>query len=832
MPPLVRSLLLCGCAVLAAVPALAAAESAGAAPPGEFVLPAAGEATEDRNPTTRTVSLTVPLRSNGAYLGDVPVTIDPDDVVRLPAARLADLLAPLLGAEAAQALRSAPRLTEAGLAKAGIVLRYNALELALDVTISGDRLAVRNIEVSPLAPQVVGTFIAPARLSGYLNIRGNLDYLHDGAGGLQAPGTFLDGAARIGDIVVEGEAFWQPGGEGRDLVRNGARLVYDDRDSLTRWTAGDLQPVGRGYQALPDIAGLSVFRTYGVLEPQRIARPRGGRAFTLLRPSTVEVEVNGQVLRRVQLDPGNFDLRDFPFAQGSNDVRVVLVDEAGGREVLNFNVFFDQAQLEPGLTEFGLYAGVLASRGRSGPAYSDRPAVTGFVRRGMSERLTLGGNFQADDRVQMGGAEALWSTRIGTFGALVAASNNRDFGIGTAATLTFQRLDSFAADGGSDSLNLFIERRSANFSILGLETPLNPFSWEAGGSYSRSIGPDLFAGIDGRYSKGRGAQDDVFFSRASLGYRLSDKISLSADVRWERDNVARQVSGWLTATIRLGAYSTLRADYDTRFDRARLSYATFRGQGVGAYNVNADVDRSAAGSAVNVAGTYFGNRAEIGVAHFGNFANTFGPSLAQRSSVRFGTSLAYADGAVSVGRPIFDSFAVVRGHPSLKGASIEVEPGPAGLMARTGALGTAIQPNLAAFLTRTINVEAPASSATADLGQGTFRVLPSYRSGYVLTVGSAYNVSAIGTLVNASGEPLSLVTGTATLLGDTPGPAPITVFTNRQGRFGITGLGPGRWLIRMNDTGSTFVLDIAEDAEGVIKVGELRPELPTEREMR
>ena len=808
--------------------ALAAASTAALAQPVEpstapLTIPSTGE---DINPTSRTVTLTVPLRDGGRSLGDVIVEIEPDDSIRLSAARLYALLEGLLGREALTAMRASPQPSLAALDAAGVRLRYNAQELAIDLAIAGEVRASRSIQVSSLDPELVGRALAPAKFSAYLNLRSSLDYLH-GDGGAQAPVTFLDGAARLFGIVAEGEGIWQPGESGRQFYRAGSRLVYDDQERLVRWTAGDLQPLGRAFQALPEMAGLSVYRSYGVLQPQRIARPRGDRSFSLARPSTVEVQVNGQVVRRVQLDPGNYDLRDFPFTQGSNDVRLFIVDDSGRSQVLSFNIFLDQAQLGRGLTEFGLYAGVLTGSGLRGIDYSDNLAATGFIRHGVNDRLTLGANLQGDRRTQMGGGEALWSSPIGTFGATASLSHSRARGMGHAVVLTFQRVVT-AGELGGDSLNLFVERRSRDFAVLGAFALDNPFAWEAGGGYARPLTRSLYAGVDGRYSRGRGVQPDVYNARLNAGLRVNDRLSVTAEARYEKDSFARRLSGLLTATLRLGRYSNLRGEFDTRFDRARLSYSTFRGQGVGAYNVVADLDRSDAGSGVNVAANYFANRAELGFSHFGTFENTFGSSLAQRSSLRLASSLAFADGALSLGRPIYDSFAIVRGHRSLERASIEVERTPFGYIAETGTLGTAVHPSLPAYIDRTITVDAPAAPATADLGTGAYRVIPPYRGGYLLTVGSAYNVTAIGRLLNREGEPVALASGTVTELGQ-QGREPRTVFTNREGRFGAVGLAPGRWRIDLNDeANSSFVIDVPRDAKGVLQVGELRPAVPAE----
>ncbi len=78
-------------------------------------------------------------------------------------------------------------------------------------------------------------------------------------------------------------------------------------------------------------------------------------------------------MRRLQLAPGNYNLRDFPFAQGGNDIRLNVLDDTGRSEVLRFNIFLDQTQLAKDLDEFGLYVGVKAPLTAGGPDITDCP---------------------------------------------------------------------------------------------------------------------------------------------------------------------------------------------------------------------------------------------------------------------------------------------------------------------------------------------------------------------------------------------------------------------------------------------------------------------------
>lgn len=794
---------------------------------GADQLPVPAFRSQRLNPTARAVVLTVPAKDGSNFLGDIPLQIGTDDHLSFPSARALQVLADVLAPDVLETLRSSfgtrAEVGPGDFAPAGITVDYDPRTLELRFQIPVERRASRSLSVSSLDRAQVGAMIKPANFSAYINVRSSLDLVEEGAGtGFQAPIQLLDAAVRVGPVVAESDAIWQPRGFGPDFQRLGSRFVFDDTKHLMRITVGDLQTQARGFQSAPDMAGLSIFRSYSVLNPQQVVRPRGDRAFRLDRASTVEVIVNGQQVRRLQLAPGNYDLRDFPFAQGANDIRLNILDDTGRSEVVRFNIFLDQTQLAKGLSEFGLYAGVKAPLGLRGPTYTDQWIVSGYYRRGLSDAITLGANFQADTQSRMGGLETVLGTSIGTIGTNVSVSHVAGIGSGHAFQATFQRLIQ-RPSGLGDTFNLFVERRSRRFAPVSFFLPSNPYEFEVGGGYTHSFTSALYAGVDARFSKGRDQRPDVHNYRLSAGWRLSDRATLNAEARYQADTIGKQFSGFLSLVVRLGRYSTVRSEYDSRDNRARTSFQTLQGSGVGSYNISADVDRSDGGAGMNVNANYFSNRAELGFSHFGTFTDGFGRSVNQRSTFRLGTSLALADGAVSVGRPIYDSFAIVKPHRSLAKADVLLEPTPFGYAASTGKLGAATMPGLPAYADRTVPMEVKDAPAGTDIGQGSFRVFPPYRSGYVVTVGSDYKVTALGTMMDADGQPVALVSGTASELAH-PERTQQTVFTNRQGRFGATGLAPGKWRIEMLDAAkSAFIIDIPADAKGIVQLGPITP---------
>lgn len=817
-------LLACGCAVGAARPALAqeAAPSAtgGLQPP---------TAPTRLNPTGRDITLQSPLRDGPFILGEIDFVLGADDSLRVNAQRLLALLTPALEPVQAEALATALAgksfVTAAELAPLGYDLRYDPETIGVTIGIPAQARTTRELRLRRFDEEYVGDFEEPATLSGYVNFRTFTDINWDGPdSGLRAPNALIDSAIRYRGFVLENEATLRLSGGGRTFIREGSRIVYDDRERLARWTLGDLRTVSRGFSSSPQMAGVSVVRQYSVLEPQRNVQPRGDRTFTLTRPSTVEAFVNGQSVRRIRLEPGSYNVRDFPFVQGSNNVRLLIEDDAGGVETLEFSLFFDRTLLAEGLTEFGLFAGFESNFNDGVRSYDlDEPVASGFFRRGVTDALTAGANFSASRRGALIGGEVVAATRFGTLGGDLAASYVDGIGSGYAFNLSLLRDWGGRGGGTGRSVSFGVEHRSRNFANPTEDFVDNRFAWDLTATYAQSLGARQFISLTGQYSIGRGTFTNEKSARLQYGLQINDRINLTVEGIYEdRQLFGEEYGVRVRLTFRLGRRSSAQAEYDSRFERGRLSYQTSRGEGVGSWTASADADIGEDNVGFNGNATYLANRAELGFSHATSFDISGSSIESQRSSFRLGTALVFADGNLALSRPIFDSFAMVRPHSSLEGAPVYVDPREDSYTARSGVFGPAVEPNLAAFSERVITFDVPTAPAGYDLGRGNARLFPPYRSGYLITAGSEYSVTAVGTLLGANGQPVSLLAGRAIEL-DAPDRAPVTVFTNRTGRFGITGLRPGRWRIEMpTEPAQSVIIEVPAGERGVLRLGNVQ----------
>jgi outer membrane usher protein len=786
------------------------------------------------NPTGKALRFIVPVSDGPTYLGDVELIVAPDDSLSIVAPRLEQLLEPLLKRDIFEKLRTRiggdAEVSAATLGEFGIRIAYDDAKLALAVSVPVEerelsRLSLRSAYANG------GETLAPAGVSGYVNLRGAMDLSEQGSEtGISAPEFALDGAMRLGEVVAESEGYasFRPSVPG--FRRTGSRLVYDDLNRTMRWQAGDLHPLAQTFQSTPNMAGLSVTRLYSILDPQREVRSSGAQSFSLFAPSVVETVVNGRIVERRTLQPGNYSLNDFPLADGANRVQLQIEDPTGQRRTIDFDLYYSRTLLAPGLVEFSAIAGVYANPSFDGISYTDDWAASGFVRKGITQQLTAGANFQADRLAQQGGVELLFGSAPGLIGANLSLSQRNTGQEGFAGSLTFEKTTTGNGYDGQ-SFHASAEIRSKDFATPGQLPRSEAIKWRLLAGYSKNFSRDRFVTADIQYARNRLTSQNQISSRVGFGFRMNRDVGGTIEVQYDHGVFRDGFVARFGIRKRFGLRSNAHADVDTD-GTFRAGYQTGGGDGIGAWSGDFDLVRNVDDASLNANAYYAGNRFEGIVNQTVDYDESSDRLTSARTSLRFATAIAFADGAVAIGRPVTDSFLIARAHSSLDGHPVRVDPRATGEMARSGTLGPALVGNLSPYSERTMLYEVDNPPTGYDLGAGNVQIDPKYRAGYSLTVGSDYHLLVVGKLLNRLGEPISLLTGTATELAAPKRPG-ITVFTTRDGRFVAQGLRPGRWRIAMaSEPPAVFEFDLpgetAGSAQGMIRIGTLK-ETPQEQ---
>lgn len=736
-------------------------------------------------------------------------------------------LAPEARARAEALVKNNQRVSFDALRGLGIDVTFDRMAITLKVELPN---SLREVQELPLRqtvrPDQAVELIPPAGVSGYATMRFGTALIQESR---NEPAGFAETAAdvrmavNIHGVVAEG-TFTYDEARKHTFGREDLRLSYDDTTRLIRYEAGDLSVPTASLQGRPRIAGVSVFRNFGI-DPYKITQPINSQSFELTRPARVQVYVNGNFVREFNLQGGRYMVRDLPLASSaSNDIELRIIYGSGETELLRFPAFFDYELLEQGLLDFGFSGGVPYREDNGIRRYdSSTHAVSGFLRYGLTKTLTVGANWQGNDRTDLVGVDFTWASFLGTF-RLQAAGNARDPGRNTSQmSLGYRWLGTDRQ--AARSLDLFALHTGRDFRTLDLGSQRNRSIWEWRARYSQNINERARIQLYGNYEKNRGGFRDSY----SVGSSFSQQFglgSLTLGAEYRRTDDRSGIVARAGVTIPFGR-DTMTSDFSTDKNTARIQYARTPDDSVGAVGFAAGMDRSDDSNRVFGRVSYEGNRFRAEVEQIAQGYVGDRRSRDMRTRITAGSSLVFADGQFALSRPVYDSFAVFKlnktagDYPLVVDARTGFGSSKTRYGARSGALGPAVLPDLSSYYVRPVQVDAPDAPPGNSLGGVVYNLRPGYRGGFAIKVGSEAAVSAVGTLVDGNGEAVALAAGEVKNLTEPGKYPPSTIFTNRAGRFFAEKLVPGhRYEVVLNvgGTAMSFGFEVPADARGTIRM--------------
>lgn len=783
-------------------------------------------------------ALTLPLVLNGRYLGDLAGEVSIDGKARVEYERLVSLLAHHLDETALARLREQTPTqglySVSGASVSPLELQYVPAELAIRVEAPHEFFVTRQLSLSGSGQPDPEEFLAPARASAALNVLYNQEYQHrspDGELGRLPANALLEARGNFGGrngLNLAGAGIYAEGTENR-FQRRDARIFHDNMATATRYTLGDITPGVRGFQQSPRLGGGSISRLYGEIQPYRNIRSSGQRELILERPSTVDVEVDGVVVRTERLLPGRYQIEDFPLAIGNNDVRLLVEDDFGRREAAQFDPYHHPELLAPGTRLFDLSAGRIQDNEFGGSLrYSNQHALTGFLEQGLTERTTLGTDLQVSESgyhatglgVRSGHAAGITGLNLSASGFHSGAGET-----GYAAGLSHQWN---RAPEAEFPVNLGFQ---GEYFQSDYRTLLDP---EMASNRRLAAGARVQFGLPRSWSAGVGVQrqdfhDETLVQRRqdlSLSRSFSGRGNLFASVQRTTGGAIGADADRYAASVglswRLGERGLVRSQYLTRDQRSRVAAQRLGGRGIHDLSGRASVSRSDQDEEVAADLRYRGNRANVAVQSRGT-SQTGLPSMDDsRSTARLETGLAFADGRFGVAPRVSNGFVLYRPHESLRGHPLTIaDGGGRRVRGRSDVLGPPTVPLQRAYLPENLDIAVESLPMGYDLGAQRESLLPGAFSGHVIPVGSDESRTILGYLVDESGDNFPQLTGHLVRITDGHR---IPLFTNRMGRFVAERVAPGEYRMELGRWQSRETLTISSDSESLIDAGILEME--------
>lgn len=587
-----------------------------------------------------------------------------------------------------------------------------------------------------------------------------------------------------------------------DVVRGLSAVTREEPERLRRWTAGDGVATAGPLGGTLVLGGLSL-ETDFTLDPWFVRQPLPRASAVTLTPSTLEVYVNGRLVRRDTVAPGTIDLSNVPVEAGAGSVRTVLRDAFGRTQEVSSSYYFSGGLLTPGVNDYGAYAGFRRSGlGAQSFEYAS-PVGIGRWRRGITDGFTGGGRLEVGQGLVSGGPVLDALVPFGEIEAAVAGSAGAGSS-GLAGSLAWTRTSR------KTMLGLRAISMSPAYSHASLTASQDRAALQTSGFATFAVAERATLGIEATAARMRSGDESGSVNlRATLGFGRG--ASLMASMGWARETTgAAGPVATLLFTHVLGSPGVANATTDRSASGQTLSSVGLErplpaGSGIG-YRFNTSAGDGAMSSALVQAQ---GEHGRLEAAYDRVAGRGTGYATASGAVV-------WMDREVSFTRALQEGYALVQ-VPGVEGVRVDLNGSEVG---RTNARGNLLVPGLLPYNANRVAIhpaDVPIDYALESVEQ---LVAPGRRIGAAVR----FDVKKIQTLtgvvlVAEAGRDVAPAYGEMRVSGARE-PCPL----GKDGRFYVETLAAGRHEAEVEYAGGrcSLVLVVPESADALTDVGSLR----------
>lgn len=740
----------------------------------------------------------------------------------IESAALFEILSPRLKPDVFEALKARVKaegvLSWRDLEAVGLSVQFSESTLELSIGIPLKFRGRANLDLNPL--EDARALQRPTTPSGHLNLRvTGTTQSGGGAPVTQSTSGRAEFVENVNGFVFESAGDYQDTGNPEQWRRQDTRITKDDEDRMIRYTAGDLTLQNRGFQLSPSVAGFSISREFSI-QPYRTMKPLGNTEIQIQRPSTLEVYVNGFLYSQLRLNPGRFNVRDFPLVNGQNNVKIKIRDDLGQEETFDFSVLFENSILPEGLHEFSYSTGAPWRESGADRAYDGTGLLTSvFHRYGWSDEVTVGVNFQNYLNQSLPGLEYSRISEPGYF-SLEAAS--RDGGKSSAQKLRYRSLDRMFGVDLKTLFTLEYEHHDDDFTPLSTTavTPA-PTNQRVDAQITRRLTDLSMISIGGTDERG------VLETANQKTYRVQAIWAFNPWTRFELN--CSRLNGAITEDRYLvsffwseprGKYS-VNSYYDSSLKTSNLTLNRNNLYFYDDYRLSANVQNQPTGTSGDLSGEYL---TQIGSVRAEQISSRLGGIDSSTSRIGVNTGLAWVGTHAALTQPVTDSFVLVEANRIPPKAKLVINPnGDYGELRGEGQLGprtATVLRNYGSYYRGQVNLDSTGLPFGYLLDKEFYFVQPTYRSGLLITVDLSAKILVRGRLVFANGEAVAFVSGNVTnAKGEL---VDNNFFTNKDGRFLLDGLELGEYTVTTERPDlPSFKVTVVEAADNRLSLGDI-----------
>lgn len=595
---------------------------------------------------------------------------------------------------------------------------------------------------------------------------------------------------------------------GARVVRGLTNVTHDDRESLRRWVLGDTFTSAGGLGGSLFIAGLSVSRNFS-LNPYFVRYPTFGFSGFATTPSTLDVYVNGNIVKRQEVAPGTFQLAGLLPPAGTGSMSVVVRDAFGQERVLTSGLYASTNVLAKGLSEYTYNLGFRRDN-LSIASWDYGPlSFLGLHRYGFSDSFTGEFRLEADNHVVSGGPGFAWNLPVGEIDGYVAAS--RDSGQSGAAGFLSYRFIGHPANFG-----VSLRAMTHHYAILGLRADQDRPLWDGnayvGAQFGRFLSPSLqFSGTVPR--------DTPSFQRVALTNTssLTRDLNLFVSVSRVFRSQAAGTEAFVGLSYLLGQMSSALASYSRQDGANTASLEVQKSLPVGT-GFGYRFSGSAGDLPANASGLVQYN------APFGRYEATVNRVAGENSSsLTASGGIVVLGGTIQATRPVTDSFALIKlpGVGDVRGYAANQEVGT------TDSVGNLLISNLIPYYGNQIRIADTDFPLDYEVGSVQRTIATPYRGGAVVTFPIRRITTVTGRiLLSSKGDEIVPAYGGLTVEG--PDGKSLVSPVGGDGGFYFEGLPAGKHAatLEYREAVCRLMLEIPASSLAFVNLGTVRCTLP------
>ncbi|MBR8397395.1 fimbrial biogenesis outer membrane usher protein [Burkholderia cenocepacia] len=478
------------------------------------------------------------------------------------------------------------------------------------------------------------------------------------------------------------------------------------------------------------------WRSNFALRPDLVTFPIPSLAGSAAVPSAVDLYINNVRQYTGNVPSGPFIIHDVPGITGAGQATVITRDALGRTVATSVPLYVDTRMLSAGLSSYSFEAGFLRRNyALQSFDYDARPAVSGSMRRGVSDALTVEGHAEATGGVLNAGVGALARLDYaGVVSGAVAGSVGRypgtqvsvgyqliepRFSINAQTIRAFGRYGDLASRDGApvpsatDQATLalpFMYRQTLSLSYIGFRLPQGPSARIGTVSYTLNVGDLASLSVSAYRDFAQQGANGAFVS-LNIGLGRNTSINTTVGRQRGQSNYTVDASrppdygggwGWGVQTGGTGAVP---------YRQAQLRYLGHAGEVIAAAQ---SIDRQT-GASLDVSG-----------------------------------ALVFMDRSLQLSRRIDDGFALVS-TDGVAGIPVLHENRVIGTTDRAGHL---LVPDLNAYQNNQVAIDSMKLPADARIARTSMTVVPQARSGVVAHFGVSRYRAASVILRDTAGNPL------------------------------------------------------------------------------